>query len=326
MPLIGAVGARSTLREAVRKLGVIRVACGKGETEGHQQVQLTGDAFGDRLQWFKAHANECREAINDRTEVTGSKTPEDRTEYVRADAQVLRALDKMDLDLKALEKLVGEANDALYAAVQKRSTPEKIEKKQQVFNERNAAHGAAVGVHAQLKKLSRSAKEETLTASAASGKSKTRIRNAMETLRRASAQNVDVGTAQTLRDLESVGPGGAPYGDNPPALENSEFRDQYLRIQQQKKEIDRGLDRLSEAITSIRDKMVNIGDELETQNQMLVATQERVAKQTEQVRNLRKQVDMVLKKQAPMNMCINVFCFILLLALVGYFLVKFKVV
>jgi chromosome segregation ATPase len=311
----------------MRKLGQIRVACGKGDAGGgQQQVQLTGDPFGDRLQWFKSHANECREAINERSEVTGSKTPEDRTEYVRAENQVMRSLDKMKLDLEALEKLVAEANDKYFEAEKKRATPERIEAKRKVFAERQAAHKGAEGVRDQLVKLARTSKEDTLAASAASGRSKTRIRAAMDTLARANRQGVDVGATQTLQDLEHVGPGGAPYGDNPPSLEHSEFRDQYLRIQQQKKEIDRGLDRLSDAIASIRDKMVNIGDELETQNQMLVETRERVVDQTQKVRNLRKQVDMVLKKQAPMNMCINVFCFILLLALVGYFLVKFNVV
>ena len=338
MPLIGAVGSRSVLRDALRRLNEIRVACGKGEGPGNQQFVPTGDPFADRLQIFKGHSIEVKEAIKDRDATAEQRTAEDQTEYIRSDARVLGLLAKMKLDVDALGRYVAEAHGKLIEAEKAKRSPEKIQAKRNVHHERLRATQEAESVLANCNALAATSAKSIATSRLTGKKQqlleqanvqrKSRVHAAMETLRRANAQHVDPGRAQTFQELEAL-TRNDPYGANDteiPRLENSEYRTQYMQIQDQKQQIDAGLDRLSAAIARIRQQMVTIGDELDTQNKMLEETRANVVQRTQDVKQLRKQVEAVLKKQAPMNMCVNVFCFILLLGLIGYFLFRFKVV
>jgi peptidoglycan hydrolase CwlO-like protein len=327
MPLLGQVGSRSTLRDGIKRLQELRVSCGKDAGGGNLPTE-TNDPFTDRAQWFQYHAEECRNAITERSATAGAKTSEGITDQARAHNVVLSSLDKMRTNVELLEKMLSETQNKAFKARERNKAPEKIRELEATAGKRREVVRHAANVYDELKALARRTQIELQSGTATDGSTrsgKSRVRAQMEYLRRAQQVQVDPGVAQTDRATD----GREPYEEGGQIVslkDDREYAQQYRVLEAQRQAIDQGLDRLQDAVLRIRHQAVTIGEELERQNAMLEATQERIAQQAKNVKQLNKSVDGVLKKQGPMNLCVNVFCFIVLLALVGYFLLKFHVV
>jgi chromosome segregation ATPase len=310
--LLGQVGSRAVLRESLRQLTVLRVACGRESDLSKAAMPQASDEFTHRAQWFEAHAEECKTAIAERNDAARYRSTEAYVDQARANNIVNSSLDKMKGDLEQLERMLSEAQHKLFKAQEAKKSEDKIKKLEKTVNQRRDVVKQATPVLANLRaEAARSL--PVVRALQPDGKQRTLVRQQMAILREAQSVRVNVDGHDPFVDAEQA------------AREEREFGQEQAAIKAQREAIDQGLDRLNQAVMRIRHQAVGIGEELESQNAMLVVTHERIQQQAVKVKQLNKTVKDVLKKQGPLNMCINAFCFILLLGLVGFFLFKFKV-
>ena len=97
-------------------------------------------------------------------------------------------------------------------------------------------------------------------------------------------------------------------------------------LAEKKKREDAALDRIHAGLGRITECAIQIGQELDTQDRMLQDAEDKMDKANKDLKGINKGLSGILKAQSPMNMVINVTCFLLILALVGFFLSEFGVV
>ena len=329
MPGLGAVASKAILRESLVRLQKIRVACGKADDQGGKPRQLTGDEFTDRANHFLEKANEVKDKIVERqqSEIT------DEAEIVKEKAEIRRLLDLMAADLKVLEKLTQDAQDYYVKSEAKGKAAEKVITRKKHWEECKKTTDNCRMLLADTTK-SNEVKPALGKKDKNGQRLKSRVRDhARDVLTRAERQHPELGKAKKGGGANAPYGGGdgaavaLPEGQQLVRLEDlPEYRAQMRSIQDNKKRINAGLDRVGEAVLRLKGLAINIGEDLDAQQKLIEETEERVAEQAKALKNTRKQVQTILKKQQPANVCINVFCFVLLLGIVGFFLFKFNVV
>ncbi|EPY42813.1 syntaxin of plants SYP7 [Angomonas deanei] len=100
--------------------------------------------------------------------------------------------------------------------------------------------------------------------------------------------------------------------------DNAETRDQMRTIAQQDAKIDAGLDRIKEGVGRLHNLAVDIGAQLDMQNQILDNTEKTVDKQTKQLRTINRRLTKIMKDTKPMNCFLYVCLILLVIALVGF--------
>lgn len=321
----GVAVSRATLRDSMNRLKSIRKRCGKEDEEDKAKAS-TGDPFRDRCNQFMSDLKECKELISERNE-GARKNGQDRT-TIEQSHDINRSILNLEKDLKEIKSLVEEAERTLAKENRKgkKAKQTKVVLYERQYKDRETAYknccelleaakamnqqrfggggkkGGAGLTQAQELKLGKSAQlRSQLLATTRNGASA----NAGAT------SNVD---------------GGGGGGDKDSLEKNPETAEQMKVLAQQEKLINAGLDRLSKGVARLHNLALEIGAEIDTQNTMLDQADDKVSSQTKQLKNLNKRLKKLVKETAPVSMLLNVGCFGLLLALVGYFLYEFGVI
>lgn len=130
------------------------------------------------------------------------------------------------------------------------------------------------------------------------------------------------GGAQTplMADVSTLTAGGSTdYRDE-------EFEQFYMQVQQRNVEIDQVVDRLAVGVTKLQDTAVKIGGELRVQDTILKEAEKKTERLTAKVNTLNGKVKEAIKQVGRDQMCLYMFCCLLLLGIVGFILYETHVV
>eukprot|EP00672_Neobodo_designis_P025858 CAMPEP_0174851228 /NCGR_PEP_ID=MMETSP1114-20130205/22412_1 /TAXON_ID=312471 /ORGANISM="Neobodo designis, Strain CCAP 1951/1" /LENGTH=315 /DNA_ID=CAMNT_0016085749 /DNA_START=131 /DNA_END=1078 /DNA_ORIENTATION=+ len=315
----------------MNRLRKIRQTCGAND-EDNDGKEGSGDPFKDKITAFMNAAKELREQIMERNEEAqkGHKTS---TEIAVMSRDINAEMRTLKADVKAMEALAEAAvrdvmrtNKKIAKAGQTTDArADKLKIRERVAQEREKAVASAKEVIESLEELNQqrylSAKEaKQINDQSPADKRKTLQQSH---LRQTLAQRLK---AQNRRAAQG---GGADDGDGAPSKrleDDPETAQEMKSLAEKKKREDAALDRIHAGLGRITECAIQIGQELDTQDRMLQDAEDKMDKANKDLKAINKSLTGLLKAQHPMNMIINVSCFLLILALVGFFLSEFGVV
>lgn len=307
---------RSTLRDTTKRLKQIRIKCGKNDDEA-KALQTTGDPFRDRMNAFTVAVKNVKELIGERNAGV-KKNGQDHTAIDQSNdiRKELRVIDQMLLDIRAL---VDEADKQLARANKKKSKLEKIKLLERQYQERESTFRSCQETLETLKGLDAQrfgpgGKKEMNTQQEVQLGKKMQLREQLMGMKNAKKAS-NVGADGEMQDM----PGGR-LEDDP------ETKEQMKVLAAQEAKINQGLDIIGKGVGRLKEIALQIGSQIDQQNQMLDSTEQTVDKQNNQLKNINKRLGKLVKESSPVNTFINVCCAVLLLGLVGYFVYQFGLV
>ena len=307
----GAVVSKAILRDSLNRLRSIRSRCGKDDDEKKAAAESTGDPFRDKCTAFGRELKNVKELISERNAGT-SKFGQD-TEAISQSHEVNKSLRQLETDLTEIHAFIDQAERELAKANKKKKKPEKIALLERQLHDRENVYNGMVEMLNAAKEMNahrfdtakgpKTKKEQLML-----GK-KMQMREQLMNLNKQKTYAPGEGA----EGAEGGGGGKRSLQDDP------ETAQQMKALADQEKKINAGLDRLAKGVGRLHELACQIGSELETQNTMLDNTEAKVDTQTKQLKQLNKRLKKLIKDTAPMNVFLNVGCFLLLLGLVGYF-------
>lgn len=312
--------SRAVLRDAVKRLKKVRRECGMDDDEMKAR-QSTGDPFKDACNAFTALLKETSDQVDDRN-ASAKKHGQDRDVISQTNAIMLQ-FRELDTILRTIKEQVAIADAELARGHQKKKSANKIILLERRFTERNSTY-------AQCESLLKALNDKSQRRFDGTGKglsdaqgirlgAKNAMREQLVNLRK--NQNAPMGS-----EVDEEGRVGVRGGKQARLEDDPQTREQMKQIAADDRKIAAGLDTISKGVSRLNEIAQQIGTELDAQNKMLDDTEERVDKQTNQLSKLNGRLSKLVKKSKPVNIFINVFCAVLLLALIGYLLYEFDVV
>jgi SYP7 family syntaxin len=309
---------RSTLRDTTKRLKQIRIKCGKNDDEG-KALQTTGDPFRDRMNAFTVAVKNAKELIGERNAGV-KKNGQDRTAIEQSN-EIRKELRGIEALLQEIKALVDESDKLLARANKKKSKLEKIQLLERQYRERESTYRQCQETFETLKGLDAQRfgpggkKEMNAQQEVQLGK-KMQLREQLMGMKR-NNKTTNVGADGEMTDM---GGGGGRLEDDP------ETKEQMKVLAAQEAKINQGLDIIGKGVGRLKEIALQIGSQLDQQNQMLDNTEHTVDKQNNQLKNINKRLGKIVKESSPVNTFINVCCVVLLLGLVGYFVYQFGLV
>jgi SYP7 family syntaxin len=305
----------------------MRKRCGK-EDEEDKQPESTGDPFRDKTNQFTRDIAQVKEMILERNQ--GAKLIGQDRDSIEQSHDINKLLRQLDDDMEQIKAMVEQSERALAKANRKKKAQSKLMLLEQQLKGRQAAYEMCVEILASAKSMNDqrfgSASANLLAAANPTKKGKKAAPTPQMTIGKKMLLRQQLLDA-TRQRAEDASVAAAANGASPVNLEeNPETADQMRLLKEQDRKINAGLDRLGKGVARLHELAIQIGSEIEVQNKLLEETEEKVEEQTKQLKQINKRLKALIKKSKPMHVFLNLFCFILLLALVGYFLYYFGVI
>ncbi|KEG10213.1 putative syntaxin [Trypanosoma grayi] len=311
---------RSTLRETIRRIRRIRARAGREDEKEHE---TTGDPMRDLSLAFIRCVDRTKEAIRERN--TGAK------EYGQ-DRMTIEQSNAIRKDIRTMETLMDEMKkfvDTSEAALARENRKKKPSKRklglfEKQRDERTAQYKECLATLELVRDLDQQRtpvgkKDVDLSQELQMGR-KAQLRAQLLTMRRprkGENGHADPNEGLELQD-DTVGGGRLE--------ESEETKESMATIAAQNAKIDAGLDRLKAGVGRLQNLAMEIGAQLEVQNQMLDKTEQTMDAQANKLRNINRRLTRFMKETKPVNTFMNVCCILLILSLVGFFLVQFNVI
>lgn len=313
--------SRSVLRDAIKRLKKVRKECGMDDDE-MKALQSTGDPFKDACNAFTALLKETSDQVDDRN-ASAKKHGQDRDVISQTNAIMLQ-FRELETLLKAIKEQVALADAELARGHQKKKSANKIILLEKQYNERNNTYSQCESLLKALNDKSQRRFEGAPGKGLSDAQgirlgAKNAMREQLINLRK--NQNAPMGS-----EVDEEGRVGTRAGRQVRLEDDPQTREQMKQIAADDRKIAQGLDTISKGVSRLHEIAQQIGTELDSQNKMLDATEEKVDKQTDKLSKLNGRLSKLVKKSRPVNIFINIFCGVLLLALIGYLLYEFKVV
>jgi hypothetical protein len=323
---ISAIVSRSTLRDVMNRLRKIKKACGRDDEEGGE-TQSTGDPFRDKILQFQKSAKDVNEMITERNS-EARKNQLAPAEIAQKSHDINVEMRNLTADLRAIEALaeaairdVARTNIKIKKAGEKNSDErkQKLEARERIAKEREKAVTSCRQVVEDLKELNqqrfmtekevKAAKDQAAIGGGKGGKGGVQLRQTLQQRLKQQARR-------------KAGGGDDAEGEMPSKRleDDPETAQQAKQLVEMKKKEDMALDRIKGGIDRITDIAIQIGQELDAQDKMLQEAEDKADKATKDLKTINRGLSKLLKEQKPMNMIINVACFLLILGLVGFFL------
>jgi SYP7 family syntaxin len=124
-------------------------------------------------------------------------------------------------------------------------------------------------------------------------------------------------------DLETMGAGSAEKSN---LRDDPEFLQFFEQVTERDKKMDQALDRLIVGTQALHQNAVMISQELKLQEHLLATAEQKVDNTQKKLRGLNKRVKKTINEVEQDKICIYVICCVLLLGLVGFLLIQFKVI
>lgn len=311
---------RSTLRDSIRRLHRIRAKAGAKDEQ--ESDNTTGDPFQDLTNTFIRMATRTKNSINERNE--GCRQHGQDRMAIEQSNEIRKDFRHMEETLVELKKLVDES-ERLLAKQNKKKKPKasKLQLLQRNYEGRQAQYSDCEGTLQNLKEMDAQRVEggpkQVNTFEETQLGKKAQLREQLMGMRR--TKDAD-GNPVSQKDVVFVDNtvGGGKLQDN------EETKEQMKTIAVQDAKINAGLDRLKEGVGRLHEVAVQIGAQLDMQNEMLEKTEQTIDKQTQQLKRINRRLNKFLKDTKPMNCFLYVCCVFLIIALVGFFLVQFNVI
>lgn len=309
-PMSSAVSVRSALRDSLNRLRSIRQRCGKND-DGEDGAEVnTGDPFRDKTTKFARSMKKLKDLIVERNE--GVRKNGNDTVSIEQSHEITKTLRELEKDLTDVKAFVDQADQQLAKANKKKKSASTIQLLERQLKDRQSGYTTLVEMLEAAKNMASDRGDKGKLGgnkpNAQLG-NKLRIREQLSSLKAADPQ------------AKSEGGGSSAKPEDDPAT-----AEQMKQLAEQEKKINRGLDQVGKVVGRLKDLAYQIGTELDVQNKMLDQTEEKVDSQTKQLKMLNRRLGKMIKETKPANMCTNVGCVVLLVALVGYFLYQFGVV
>lgn len=311
---------RSTLRESIKRLHKIRAKAGAKDEQESQDT--TGDPFQDLTNSFIRMATRTKNNINERNE--GCRQHGQDRMAIEQSNEIRKDLRHMEETLVELKKLVDES-ERMLGKENKKKKPKasKLQLLQRNYDGRRAQYSDCEGTLQNLKEMDaqrvEGGKKDINTFEETQLGKKAQLREQLMGMRRAKDANGNpVGAKEVVFVDNTVGGGKLQ--------DNEETKEQMKTIAAQDAKINAGLDRLKEGVGRLHEVAVQIGAQLDMQNEMLEKTEQTIDKQTQQLRSINRRLNKFMKDTKPMNCFLYVCCIFLVIALVGFFLVQFNVI
>ncbi|EPY34066.1 syntaxin of plants SYP7 [Angomonas deanei] len=300
---------RSTLRDTIKRLRRIRVKAGREDEEA--EADATGDPFMDCTNAFVKAVTRTKNAINERNNEC-KEFGQDRMAIEQSN-EIRKDIRQMEILLDEMRKMVDQAEQLVVKENKKKKPKEKkvalltknFEERRNQFTDCLKTLDVVKEMDAERVQLG---KKDINTYKETQLGKKAQLRAQLLGMRRPKTDGVD------LDDYELVDKtvGGGRLEDN------AETRDQMRTIAQQDAKIDAGLDRIKEGVGRLHNLAVDIGAQLDMQNQILDNTEKTVDKQTKQLRTINRRLTKIMKDTKPMNCFLYVCLILLVIALVGF--------
>lgn len=311
---------RSTLRDSIRRLHRIRAKAGAKDEQDADNS--SGDPFQDLTNSFIRMATRTKNNINERNDGC-RKHGQDRMAIEQSN-EIRKDFRHMEEILVEMKKLVDEA-ERLVAKQNKKKKPKasKLQLLEHNYNGRRSQYSDCEGTLQNLKEMDAQRVEggpkQVNTFEETQLGKKAQLREQLMGMRR--TKDAD-GNPLPQKDVVFVDntAGGGKLQDN------EETKEQMKTIALQDAKINAGLDRLKEGVGRLHEVAVQIGAQLDMQNEMLEKTEQTIDKQTQQLKRINRRLNKFLKETRPMNCFLYVCCVFLIIALVGFFLVQFNVI
>ncbi|EPY20748.1 syntaxin of plants SYP7 [Strigomonas culicis] len=310
---------RSTLRESIKRLRRIRVKAGREDEEA--EAEASGDPFLDVTNAFVRAVGRTKNNINERNQ--GCRDHGQDRMAIEQSNEIRKDIRQMELMLEEIKKYVDQSEQLLVKANKKKKpNPKKVALLQKNFDERRNQYNDCVSTLQIVKEMDSERVE--------AGKKDINATKEMQFGRKAQLRAQLLGMRRQREGDGVADPSGIVLEDNTVGggklQDNDETKEQMRVIAQQDAKIDAGLNRIKEGVGRLKNLAVDIGAQLDMQNQMLEKTELTVDKQTKQLQTINRRLEKLMKGTKPMN-CFMYVCFIvLILALVGFFLVQFNVI
>lgn len=309
---------RSTLRDTIRRLRRIRAKA--GAKDENADPDSSGDPFQDLTNAFIRTATRTKNNISERNE--GCRLHGQDRMAIEQSNEIRKDLRQMELLLADIQKLVDEA-EHMVARQNRKKKPnaKKIQLLQRNFDERRSQYNDCVTTLNNLREMDAQRLE--------TGKNEVNTMQEMQLGKKAQLRQQLLGMGRA-KNGDTVGPEDVELVDNTQGggrlQDHEETQAQMKMIADQDAKINAGLDRLKEGVGRLHNLAIEIGAHIDMQNEMLDKTEKTIDKQTQQLRSINRRISKFMKETKPMSCFLYVCCFLLILALVGFFLVQFGVV
>lgn len=310
---------RSTLRETIKRLRRIREKAGRKD---EAVEEFTGDPLHDLSMAFIQCVTRTKETIKERDE--GMKQHGRDRMCIEQSTAIRKDIRSMEALIEEMKKFA-DASEAALAHENKKDKPNKrkLNLLQKQRDERAAQYKECLSILEQVQELDLQptlAGDPEANFQMRQAGRRIQLREQLLTLQRPRR-----GEHVYTDPNKGMGPQGT--GANSGRLEEHEDTKEFMNVIATKNaELDAGLERLKAGVGRLHNVALEIGTQLDMQNRMLDNTERTVDAQLNKVRSINRRIRKFVKETKPVNTFMNVCCIVLIISLVGFFLVQFKVI
>ncbi|CCW60848.1 unnamed protein product [Phytomonas sp. EM1] len=303
---------RSILRDTIRRIYKIRHLAGK-ENEDYT-LQSTGDPFRDLLNTFINLVVRTKNDINERNQ--GCRDHGDDYMTIELSNRIRKDIFRMEDILAEIKQLVDEAERLLIKEKKKNRKKGKVDLLERSLKEKHQEYNDCLATLHVVREMN----SERVEAG----------RGGINAIK-----ETDFGKRMELRQKllgmhwNKSEPNGNvmnrfidPTVGGGKLEESEETKEQMKIIAEEEAKINAGLDRLREGASRLHNLAMEIGGQLSTQNEILLNTEENIVKQQQRIRGLTGRMKKMLHTQKPMNCCVNICIFFLIISVLGFILIK----
>lgn len=340
MPSHSIVIARSqtkqSLKDAFRRLKRIRVTCGEKD-EDDDDVK-TKDPLLICIANFERRIGDAEELL---------LLPPDQIFSDQDKLHLRRAVLGAQQELKTMEDMLVSADAKYNTAVLKKKSGEKVVALESDRDRCKKAFDQAEETLNDLKKTQDERERQQMELLTKGGRVKPKPEDMPHASSREPIASIDGGASQkktmkkamdilarsqgVVDDEEAAAAEGvdtSAYQWDPTVTLAAEAstKQQAVRIQQQKREVQVSLARIHDGVTRLHEMSKMMAAEIEDQNRRIEKLDQVVEQRQQKLQDLNEKIEKLNESMKPLNCCFNVLCFLILLAIVGFLLYYYDVV
>jgi len=315
-------GVKALHRDAMNRLRKIRQTCGANDTETTGLVNGSGDEFRDMINAYKTNITEVTDLIIKRNALQLKKGNATATDVARDSHDINLSLRDLNDKLQSINQLYENAVRDCARTNKKYANLETLtddqQHKQKIRTDLQADRLKALNMcresFEQVTKLNdQRGERKPVQQSGSRAPKNDNIRKFMDRSKKRRTNNDDNnGTGDETRATK--------LKDNP------ETAEQMKQLDEQKQMEDAALLRIQHIVSELNENAIQIGQTLDEQNTRLDEIQQKADVAKRDLKHINRGLNKFLKEQKPVNVVVNVICFVLIVAMVGFFLTQFGVV
>ena len=315
-------GVKALHRDAMNRLRKIRQTCGANDTETTGLVNGSGDEFRDMINAYKTNITEVTDLIIKRNALQLKKGNATATDVARDSHDINLSLRDLNDKLQSINQLYENAVRDCARTNKKYANLETLtddqQHKQKIRTDLQADRLKALNMcresFEQVTKLNdQRGERKPVQQSGSRAPKNDNIRKFMDRSKKRRTNNDDNnGTGDETRATK--------LKDNP------ETAEQMKQLDEQKQMEDAALLRIQHKVSELNENAIQIGQTLDEQNTRLDEIQQKADVAKRDLKHINRGLNKFLKEQKPVNVVVNVICFVLIVAMVGFFLTQFGVV